>query len=98
MARNPESLKNLVAGNKRGPAKTTKLLKDAILLAAQRAGDKIGQDGVVSYLEHQAMENPGPFMSLLGKVLPQQTAMTDSDGNDLPAEITFRIVRPDGGA
>jgi hypothetical protein len=27
---------------------------------------------MVSYLEAQATENPGPFMSLLGKVLPMQ--------------------------
>jgi len=52
--------------------KTTALLKDAILKAAERAGNKVGNDGLVSYLEVQAIENPGPFMSLLGKVLPMQ--------------------------
>jgi hypothetical protein len=54
------------------PNKTTALLKDAILKAAERAGNKVGDDGMVSYLEVQATENPGPFMSLLGKVLPMQ--------------------------
>lgn len=54
--------------------KTTALLKDAILKAAERAGNKVGEDGMVSYLEVQATENPGPFMSLLGKVLPMQVA------------------------
>jgi len=54
------------------PNKTTQLLKDAILKAAEQAGNKVGGDGMVSYLEAQATENPGPFMSLLGKVLPMQ--------------------------
>lgn len=51
------------------PNKTTQLLKDAILQAAQAAG---GDGGMVGYLTLQATENPGPFMSLLGKVLPMQ--------------------------
>lgn len=51
------------------PNKTTQLLKDAILQAAQGAG---GEGGMVGYLTLQAQENPGPFMSLLGKVLPMQ--------------------------
>ena len=45
------------------------LLKDAILKAADEAG---GPEGLVGYLKRQAVENPGPFMSLLGKVLPLQ--------------------------
>lgn len=52
--------------------KNTKLLKDAILEAAARAGNKWGDDGMVSYLEHQAEENPNAFMNLMGKVLPLQ--------------------------
>ena len=51
------------------PNKTTALLKDAILKAAEEAGDK---DGMIGYLKKQALENPGPFLSLLGKVLPMQ--------------------------
>ncbi len=54
------------------PNKTTALLKDAILKAAELAGNKIGSDGLVSYLEQQATDNPAPFLSLLGKVLPLQ--------------------------
>jgi len=49
--------------------KTTALLKDAILQAAEAAG---GKGGMVAYLTLQAAENPGPFLSLLGKVLPMQ--------------------------
>lgn len=50
------------------PNRTTALLKDAILQAATRAGD----GDLAAYLEQQARENPAPFMSLLGKVLPLQ--------------------------
>jgi hypothetical protein len=61
--------------------KTTALLKDAILLAAHKAG---GEGGMVEYLTEQAEKNPGPFMSLLGKVLPMQ--ITGEDGG--PVSIT----------
>jgi len=71
MARNPESLKNLIAGNKRGPAKVTKALKDAILEAGEVAG---GKDGMVGYLVTQAKEQPAAFLGLIGKVLPLQLA------------------------
>lgn len=61
-------------GRKKGtPNKTTALLKDAILLAARRAGGD-GDDGLAAYLEAQAKANPGPFMALLGKVLPMQVS------------------------
>ena len=42
--------------------------------AAEGAG---GPDGMVGYLQAQAAANPGPFMSLLGKVLPMQIAGDD---------------------
>jgi hypothetical protein len=61
--------------------KTTALLKDAILMAAEKAGD----GDLVRYLETQARINPGPFMSLLGKVLPLQ--VTGADGGDLKIVI-----------
>lgn len=60
------------------PNKTTALLKDAILQAAKNAGG--GEDGLVNYLTLQATENPGPFMSLLGKVLPMQIEGTGDKG------------------
>jgi hypothetical protein len=63
------------------PNKTTALLKDAILKAATNAG---GGD-LVQYLELQARVNPGPFMSLLGKVLPMQ--LTGDDGKSLTVEV-----------
>lgn len=38
-------------------------------MAAEQAG---GDGGLVGYLKQQAEENPAPFLSLLGKVLPIQ--------------------------
>ena len=49
--------------------KTTALLKDAILKAAEEAG---GEEGMVGYLVIQAKTNPQSFLPLLGKVLPMQ--------------------------
>lgn len=65
------------------PNKTTALLKDAILKAATDAG---GGD-LAAYLERQANLNPGPFMSLLGKVLPMQVT------GDLSVSITTKEQR-----
>jgi hypothetical protein len=71
--------------------KTTALLKDAILMAAQEAG---GTDGMVGYLRHQAMENPGPFMTLLGKVLPTQIAGDPENPLKVIGNITITPVKP----
>jgi hypothetical protein len=73
------------------PNKTTALLKDAILMAAERAG---GPGGLVAYLQRQADENPGPFMALLGKVLPTQLA-ADDGGSGVVVQI-LRFADRDG--
>lgn len=70
------------------PNKTTALLKDAILKAAELAGNKVDEDGnggLIAYLEVQATQNPGPFLSLLGKVLPMQ--VTGEDGGPVQVVI-----------
>ena len=70
-------------GRQKGtPNKTTALLKDAILKAADKAG---GKEKLVGYLQRQANENPGPFLALLGKVLPMQ--VTGEDGGPLVVEV-----------
>lgn len=77
-------------GRKKGtPNKTTALLKDAILKAATDAGN----GDLAAYLEVQAKANPGPFMALLGKVLPMQ--VTGEDGG--PLQVTFKTVYADRG-
>jgi hypothetical protein len=66
---------------------TNRLLKDAILKAGEIAGS--GEpDGLVNYLVAQAKQNPGPFMSLPGKVLPTQ--VSGEDNKDV--RITVRNI------
>jgi hypothetical protein len=67
------------------PNKTTALLKDAIIQAAENAG---GSFGLVGYLQMQANANPGPFMALLGKVLPMQI-VGDKD-NPVELAVTWK--------
>lgn len=76
-------------GRQKGtPNKTTALLKDAILMAATEAG---GDDGLTGYLKAQAAANPGPFMALLGKVLPMQLA----GDPDAPISISVSWLKPE---
>lgn len=81
-----------VGGRKKGtPNKSTALLKDAILMAAQRAGG--GDDeGITNYLYEQADANPVAFMSLLGKVLPMQIANDGEDAFRIET-VVRRVVR-----
>lgn len=65
------------------PNKTTALLKDAILKAAEAAGE----GDMVRYLTEQAKANPGPFMALLGKVLPMQ--VVGEEGGAIEINVTI---------
>lgn len=49
--------------------------------------------GLVTYLIHQALEEPRSFMSLLGRAIPAPRAAEDGD-DKRPIELTIRI----GGA
>lgn len=74
--------------------RTTALLKDAIIRAAELTGsDKQGRDGLVGYCRFLAAEEPKAFTQLLGKVLPMQVVGAD-DANGNPTAIEFRIVDP----
>lgn len=95
---NKKTKNNNVAG-KRGPGrpkgslnKTTALLKDAILQAAQKAGGG-GDDGMMIYLSAQAEENPTAFMSLLGKVLPMQVE-GPGEGGEHVVVTKIELVAP----
>jgi len=75
-------------GRQKGtPNKTTALLKDAILKAATLAGN---EQGLIGYLQTQAVVNPGPFMALLGKVLPMQ--LTGEDGGAIKTHNAIEMV------
>lgn len=74
---------------KRGPAKAQKALKEMILGALDEQ-----PGGGVEYLKRQAVENPGPFLSLIGKVLPM-TLAGDPD-NPLKTIARIELVALDG--
>ena len=71
------------SGRRKGSMnKNTALLKDAVLQAAELAGQDITgkkTDGLIQYLRAQAQINPGPFMNMLGKILPMQIQGTGED-------------------
>jgi len=65
------------------PNKVTGELKDMILGALTAAGG-------MEYLRARAIDTPGPFLALVGKILPLQ--VTGNDGKDLiPPAITFVV-------
>lgn len=67
--------------------KTTKLLKHAIITAAERIGlDGKGKEGLIGYLSRLALGEPKAFAMLLGKVLPLQ--ITGADDKPLIPEAT----------
>ncbi len=69
------------------PNAMTKTLKEMILQALDDAGG-------VAYLQRQAEENPGPFLALVGKVLPLQ--VTGSDGGPITLNVVTGIDGPPG--
>lgn len=78
------------------PNKTTRILKEALLLAAERAGVKIAKldaenadAGLVEFLTWAAEHEPRAFLSLLGRVLPMQ--VTGEDGG--PVQVSGMVVR-----
>jgi hypothetical protein len=72
---------------KNTPNKVTTSLKEAILEAAKRAGN----GDIATYLQAQANSNPGPFMALLGKVLPMQV----TGANDGPLQVVIQRYADD---
>jgi hypothetical protein len=55
------------------PNKTTQVLKEAVILAAEQVGnDGAGKDGLIGYLRHVAVTDVKAFTGLLGRVIPLQ--------------------------
>lgn len=69
-------------GRPKGSAnKTTTLLKDAILKAAELEGeDGNGKDGLIGYCRSLARDEKKAFASLMGRVLPTQIEGTGEGG------------------
>jgi len=91
-------------GRKPGtPNKVSKLLKDAVLLAAEQVGfitykhDKKGKlvvsatgvDGLAGYLKYLAINEPRSFAVLLGRVLPMQVTLPD---NTSTPDVVYKTV------
>lgn len=74
------------------PNRTTTLLKDAILKAAEDAGNNIEPGaGMVGYLTQLAQTEPKAFSTLLGRVLPMQVV----GENDGPIQVVVRRYADD---
>ena len=87
-----KSLTKKAAQKKRealGEKKASGILKEAILKAAIKAGNQLGEDGLVSYLEAQALKNASSFLTLLGKVLPSEL---NSEGQERKTVTKIELV------
>lgn len=75
-------------GRQKGtPNRTTALLKDAILKAAEAVGEDMqGKGKLIGYCKFLAKNEPKAFAGLLGRVMPMQ--VTGEDGGALVVEIT----------
>lgn len=74
------------------PNKTTALLKEAIIRAAEATGeDGKGKGRLTGYCKFLATSEPKAFAQLLGKVLPMQ--VTGEDGGALQVVVKqFRLA------
>lgn len=70
--------------------KTTALLKEAIIAAAEAEGENgKGKDGLTGYCRLLAREERKAFTGLLGRVLPMQVALGGQNGDDLRIEVVI---------
>lgn len=72
-----------MGGREKGkPNKTTMLLKEAILMAAELEGlDRKGKGGLVGFLRNLARREPAVYGRLMEKLLPYQ--LTGKDGSPM---------------
>lgn len=87
------------AGKQKGvPNRITRLLKEAIIMAAELVGDPRNEDGktgLVEYCVFLAEEHPPVFAQLLGKVLPLQIK---TDGPGTTVQVIERVIVRHGEA
>lgn len=73
-------------GRKKGvPNKNTALIRDMIAQALDNAGG-------VQYLTEVAATHPGPFLALVGKVMPVQ--VVGENGGAIRHSLTVNFVKP----
>lgn len=72
-------------GRKKGTPNVLPDLRAITLRALMKAGG-------VEYLERQAIENPGPFLGLLGKVMPRESHVELSGELKVRAEVRRDLV------
>ena len=70
------------------PNKNTRLLREAVLLAAAAAGSETAKDGLFRYLKKVAKNKPAVFVPLLGRMLPLQVESQQPS----KTEVTYRGV------
>ena len=88
------------------PNRTTRILKDAMLMAAEQAGDlsgiaredlstegiEKGKDGLVGYLRWAAKCEPEAFLHILGKLIPVQMKVVYHSVEELQHDVTARGI------
>ena len=92
-------------GRKRGtPNRTSALLKDAVLRAAEIQGNIIDKDkelpGLVKYLTFISREHPAQFCTLLNRVMPSQIGGVTDEDDEINIQIVFsddKPMKPVGG-
>lgn len=71
-----------VGRSKGTPNKTTKVIREAAILAAEMVGsDNKGTDGLKGYLAWAARREPVAFLKLLEKILPMQLQLSGGTEN-----------------
>ena len=74
-------------GRRRGiPNRNTRVLREAVLLAAAAAGSEKGRNGLFLYLKKVAKKQPAIFMPVLARLLPLQVESQQTS----KTEVTYR--------
>ena len=74
--------------------KTTRMLREAIILAAENSKHSKG-DGLVGYLRFLANEKPEVFAQLLGKLLPLQVKAKNEGVGPSPINLNPSMSLPE---
>lgn len=91
MAAENQSKKTIGRGGARpGAGRPKGSIDKGNALIREMAVMALDQVGGVEYLARVAESHPGPFLSLLGKILPVQ--VTGENGGAIPVGVTLQVV------